>query len=321
MSPRARSITNWSPYGLNRRVLVPGGCEYLNFPSMLARRVLYYPLSVGDVHWPQGAHNVHPNPSCPFHDDRGFLFHFVLTGALTHCAGKQTFVATRHETVLLNLRQPVAYHNAGTPPVHLLWVWFDGIGLAEIAAELRAAEEPIFRGLDRVTVQGLARELRATMEREPPGYEAKLSALLGALVAELCRVRPPPSRLGADRPPAALSPSIRKAVTTIARRYAKRWTIKELSQVSGLSMYYFFRTFRKEMGCSPMQYLNRYRVEQAKMLLASTKMPVQEIAGQAGLPNRQHFASVFREVAGVSPRQYRARNLPSSANAIPHSST
>ena len=293
--------------GVDRRCELPGGYEYSNFPSMLARRILYYALSAGEVKWKTGARHGHPLPRCTFHDDRGFLFHFVSSGELTHRSRNQTFIAARNEAALFDLRHPVEYCNAGVRPVQFLWVWFDGIGLEEICAELRLEDEPIFQGMNRFLVRELFSQLVATLERERPGYEVQLSAILGNLLAELCRVRPLPPLLRRGRLSVALSPAVRKVVTAVARKYAKRWTIKELSQWSGLSMYYFFRTFRREMGYTPMQYLNRYRIEQAKMLLTATRMTVEGIARQVGIPNRTHFAEVFHEITGVSPRQYRVK--------------
>ncbi len=293
--------------GVDKRCELPGGYEYCNFPSMLARRVLYYALSVGEMKWKTGARHHHPMPGCSFYDDRGFLFHFVLSGELTHRAHNQRFVAARNEAVLFDLRHPVEYCNAAAKPVHFLWVWFDGTGLEEICADLRVEEEAIFRGMNRSHVRELFSQLAATLERERPGYQVQLSALLGTLLAELCRVRPLPVLLGRGPSPVALSPAVRKVLTTVARKYGRRWTIKELSQRSGLSMYYFFRTFRREVGYTPMQYLNRYRVEQAKMLLTATKVHVDEIARQVGIPNRKHFTKVFHQLTRASPREFRAR--------------
>jgi AraC-like DNA-binding protein len=300
--------------GVDKRCDLPGGYEISNFPSMLARRVLYYALSAGEMKWKTGGHYQHPLPGCPFHDDRGFLFHFVLSGELTHRANRQAFIAARNEAVLLDLRHPIEYCNAAVKPVHFLWIWFDGIGLEEICADLRLEEDPVFQGMNRPLVRGLFSRLVAALEHERPGYEVQLSALLGTLLAELCRARPLPPLLRRGHPSVALSPAVRKVVTAVARKYAKRWTIKELSQLSGLSMYYFFRMFRREMGYTPMQYLNRYRIEQAKMLLTATRMTIEEIARQVGIPNRTHFAEVFREVTGMSPRKFR---LPSSRKRRP----
>jgi AraC-like DNA-binding protein len=299
----------WRPYGLVRRYDLLDGYEYVNFPSMLARRGLSYPLSLGETKWKPGMQYQHPiGDRCPFHDDRGFLFHYVLGGRLTHRVSGRSFVISRNEAILFDLLRPVHYFNADAKPAHFLWVWFDGIGLSELFKEWIVDPEPVFRGLDRTQTLRLHRLLVSTVKHASPGYELKLSAILAELLAELGRVRPPLSLLTGGTSATALSPAVRSAATTIARKYARLWTIKEIAGAVGLSLSYFCRTFRRETGFTPKEYLNRYRVEQAKVLLLTTKTPVEEIARAVGLPNRNHFGVVFHQVAGVSPREFRAKS-------------
>jgi len=83
--------------------------------------------------------------------------------------------------------------------------------------------------------------------------------------------------------------------------------MKGLADDLGLSAPYFQRLFRRETGYTPLQYLNQYRMEQAKMLLAETKDSVETIARQVGIPNVKYFARLFRQINGASPREYRVR--------------
>ena len=106
---------------------------------------------------------------------------------------------------------------------------------------------------------------------------------------------------------AKASEPIRDAVHYLIRRYSDPWTVKELSARVGMSMYHFFRTSRRETRCTPIQYLNRYRIEQAKGLLAETRVPVEQIAAQVGIPNHKYFPRLFHKRTGFSPRAYRAR--------------
>jgi AraC-like DNA-binding protein len=63
--------------------------------------------------------------------------------------------------------------------------------------------------------------------------------------------------------------------------------------------------FRKESGVTPIAYLNRYRVKQARQLLTDTDQSITEIALEVGFSDSGYFGRVFRREVGVSPEAYR----------------
>ena len=67
------------------------------------------------------------------------------------------------------------------------------------------------------------------------------------------------------------------------------------------------RRFGHEAGTSPLQYLQRLRVERAKRLLESTDLRLYEIAAQVGYVDQAAFRKVFRAHTATSPSGYRQR--------------
>ena len=59
------------------------------------------------------------------------------------------------------------------------------------------------------------------------------------------------------------------------------------------------------IGMTPITYLNRYRVNQAKVLLAKSNKTMMEIARAVGFSDSGYFSRVFRRQVGVSPDAYR----------------
>jgi AraC-like DNA-binding protein len=68
---------------------------------------------------------------------------------------------------------------------------------------------------------------------------------------------------------------------------------------------YLTYCFRREVGMTPISYLNRYRVNQAKQLLGEGEKSVTEIAMSVGFSDSSYFGRVFRRQVGVSPDAYR----------------
>jgi signal transduction histidine kinase/DNA-binding LacI/PurR family transcriptional regulator/AraC-like DNA-binding protein len=113
---------------------------------------------------------------------------------------------------------------------------------------------------------------------------------------------------GAEALPAHTSALIKQSVAYLHQNYQRALTRTEIADELGMSEDYFSRTFSQELGISPWDYLNRYRMAQAKYLLQTSPDSVQVIARRVGIPDPAYFSRVFRRVVGVSPSAYRGKN-------------
>ena len=81
--------------------------------------------------------------------------------------------------------------------------------------------------------------------------------------------------------------------------------IEDLANVACVTKTYFIRLFKQEFGISPVQYINRKKVERAQLLLFTTDKSVKEIAYIMGISDHSYFIRLFRKVAGTTPQDYR----------------
>ena len=79
-----------------------------------------------------------------------------------------------------------------------------------------------------------------------------------------------------------------------------------LAAMTGLSTRSFTRRFRQATGESPMRYLARLRIGEARALLQHTDLAVADIGWRSGFGSPSRFAQAFRQVTRLSPREYRA---------------
>ncbi|MGQ9491544.1 MAG: helix-turn-helix domain-containing protein [Anaerolineae bacterium] len=56
---------------------------------------------------------------------------------------------------------------------------------------------------------------------------------------------------------------------------------------------------------TPIAYLNRYRIQQAKQLLTNTHKTITEIALEVGFSSSSYFSRIFRRKTGMTPEAYR----------------
>jgi two-component system response regulator YesN len=73
----------------------------------------------------------------------------------------------------------------------------------------------------------------------------------------------------------------------------------------GVNGAYLSECFREETGVTFTKYLNRYRVNRAKELLAAGEKSVTEVAMEVGFSSGAYFSRVFRRETGLSPSVYR----------------
>ncbi len=81
-------------------------------------------------------------------------------------------------------------------------------------------------------------------------------------------------------------------------------TVDELAGLVHFHPNYFINYFKKMLGLSPIQYMNRTRVERAKQLLRASDMSIGEIAETIGFQPQQ-FTKVFKKSTGHTPSEFR----------------
>lgn len=87
--------------------------------------------------------------------------------------------------------------------------------------------------------------------------------------------------------------------------YAEKLTIKEMAEACGFSQSHFMKFFKGAMGTSFTSYLNEYRLTMASRLLLSSSVPILTIAGETGFDNLSYFNRSFKQMFGMTPREFR----------------
>ncbi len=164
---------------------------------------------------------------------------------------------------------------------------------------------PLFRGEQFPRPKELLPLVRSYMHESATESRGR-NAVLAALEVELChaliravRGEPAPAERASERL------RIEGAIEAIHTRLAEKLSVDELAGVAGLSTTHFRRTFSRETGFSPTEYLRSIRLERAKKLIAAADLSLTEIALECGLGSSSHFCATFSRAFGVSPAEYR----------------
>jgi len=82
-------------------------------------------------------------------------------------------------------------------------------------------------------------------------------------------------------------------------------TLAEMARVAGMSPSSFIRSFKRSTGLTPHRFVVEQRVLAARHLLATSNLPIAEVALAVGFSSQSHFGGAFRTVTGESPARYR----------------
>lgn len=101
------------------------------------------------------------------------------------------------------------------------------------------------------------------------------------------------------------SPVVLQVLEEIRRHYADELSLKQLGARYHIHPVYLGQLFQKETGESFTEYINKYRIEQAKRLPKSSPLKVHDIARQAGYWETGYFYKQFKKYVGISPTEFK----------------
>ena len=102
---------------------------------------------------------------------------------------------------------------------------------------------------------------------------------------------------------------IRRSIDFINSRWNKNDTIYDIASASNMSVGHLQRLFKSWSGLSPIAYRSMLRINHAKTMLRDTELSVSSISYTIGFEDPLYFSKVFHKATGLSPRQYRKKQL------------
>lgn len=108
--------------------------------------------------------------------------------------------------------------------------------------------------------------------------------------------------------PAGMSELSQKAVSYVLSHPGDKITLTDLAEYCCVNNTYLSHSFKTDMGESFVDYVLRYKMQMAKLLLAYSDTPVSEIAFRLGYDDFKYMSKVFKSQTGFTPSDYRKNN-------------
>jgi AraC family transcriptional regulator len=199
-----------------------------------------------------------------------------------------------------------------TQPLASLHLYVRNRILREVAADLypgdpdRIAIEPRLGETDPV-VESLARAAGHAIAEDDAGSGLLADHLGRALAARLlARGAGPPPEATSLRGGSVLSPARHRRLRDFVDMHlAYPIGLADLAAAIGLTPTRLARSFKRETGTTPYQYVLLARIARARDLLRTTDRPIADIAAGCGFSHQEHLTRMFRREHGTTPAAYR----------------
>lgn len=100
-------------------------------------------------------------------------------------------------------------------------------------------------------------------------------------------------------------PKVTEAIDFINNNIHLAICVNDLARILGISYEHFIRLFKKEVGITPIEYINRARITVAMKYLKETSLTIREIMEKVGFKTEQNFFRQFKKISGLTPKKFR----------------
>jgi len=238
-----------------------------------------------------------------------YLVHTVISGRGRFELCGQRYTCTKGDTFIIFPDELFTYIADETEPWHYMWVAFKGHISEHLLLSLGfSPSHPIVRIDDIRPLTSLYRKIRATFELTPYPELADLEAggLLRVFLKELGE-----NNVGKLAFPSLanvpdIERQINQAVRWLSYQYAQQISIEDLARSLGYHRTHLSKMFKQVTGLSPMQFLQKVRMERAKELLSEQlHLSINQVAFSVGYTDAMYFSKQFRKTFSCSPSEYR----------------
>ena len=259
---------------LSKEPFISNDSNYFVYsPSKNAMEMFLYPLQCGQFTYLPGYRLVREAFD-------SFLLMYIQKGTLSLATGDawqhpgSPVIAGAGNFVLLDCYSRHAYST--DTGWSCLWCHFDGITARHWYQNITARLGNVFSLADAQPVIGKLSAVYDTFRDGRPVREPLLSKYMTDILTACLLSTPTDARTNARM-------NMSETITTyISEHFAEKLTIEQLASLAGLSSYHFIRTFKKQTGFTPHEYILNTRMNTARYLLKNTALPVKDICFSTG---------------------------------------
>lgn len=153
-------------------------------------------------------------------------------------------------------------------------------------------------------ITGLYLKIKSECQQKESGWEASARNAFAEILITISRAW---ITYGNQKLQTHLSQGpISKALQIIYENWDKEISVSDLAKQVHLSKNYFGEMFQREVGMTVQQYINKLKIDHARILLEDKTLSINAISDTIGYQDANYFSRVFKKVYNMTPKEYRS---------------
>lgn len=229
---------------------------------------------------------------------RDYQLLYVHSGQAVYTIHGKEQMLSAGQIVFYHPMEPQFYYYNGKDEPDVYWIHFTGSDVVKELENLNLFSKRIYSLKARSTFAGLFDDIIRELQQKKPYYSGIADSRLKELLCLMAR-----EGVASDEVAAPFTAEVEQAVRLFHTHFNKPVNLAEYAASCNMSVCWFTRLFKRQLGVSPQQYLINVRISHACELLASGCGIAQ--AGEAvGYEDSQYFSRIFKKHIGQTPSQY-----------------
>ncbi|MCB2294494.1 AraC family transcriptional regulator [Clostridium algoriphilum] len=235
----------------------------------------------------------------------GYMIHYILEGKGIYKIKGKTYHLEKNQGFLIEPNNLIYYESHNDFPWQYIWIGFNGTKAKDyLNRTTLSAENPIFSFSENSNLLNYMNSIVIASKITSNRNLIILSRLYEFLYL-LCENFPNHESILIDRPKSYID----EALLFIQQNYADNITIQDIANYICIDRSYLHRLFKKFTNKSPQEYLLSLRMEKAASLLIDSNLKISDISRSVGYTDALSFSKTFKKLKGLSPSEFRFKNL------------
>ncbi len=230
-----------------------------------------------------------------------YIIHYVIDGCGTFCCGTKKYNLKKGDIFTIFPGTIVKYQADKENPWHYTWVCFTGEEAKRILKQVGISVlSPVMSVKNKTKALEMLREMPYEYGESLHNdliFSARLYEFLSSLLPNTTSYI------------STKESYFRTASNYIKAHYSDNISVDIIASHVGISRKYLFAIFKEFTGTSPKDYLTDYRIRSAMEFLLDDSLSIGNIAYSVGYVDQLAFSKIFKSKTGVSPSEYREKNL------------
>ncbi|MDW8554995.1 AraC family transcriptional regulator [Staphylococcus xylosus] len=231
------------------------------------------------------------------------VLHIVTQGEGTFSYAGETYHLTAGDIFLLERGMEVEYKPSFSNPWTYYWVGMNGKQILNYLSRCSIVDSHVILGQDTTDIKNIIQlicKLSQSIESNNSN-DILIMQYLYQLVYTLQEKFPKIFSVQVD----IVNEDIQHAVDFINTNYQKHITVEDVAKSVNITRSHLYKLFKKNLGCSPKEYLTYIRMYHASQLLIHTSTLISDISRQVGYKDPLLFSKNFTKHFEISASEYR----------------